>query len=56
MEAELEAAVSERPQIEERLGNPSAYSTDDVKLHAIAAKLVTKLEAQWEQLSEQLES
>jgi ATP-binding cassette subfamily F protein 3 len=56
VEAELDAAVAERVAIEERLANPRAYSADDVQAHAAAMKLVDKLEAEWEKLTEQLDA
>jgi ATP-binding cassette, subfamily F, member 3 len=55
VEAELDAAVAERSEIETRLATPTAYSQDDVKAHAVALKRVAKLESEWERLAAELE-
>ncbi len=55
VEAELDAAVAERTEIEERLANPRAYTQDDMKAHDVARKRVAKLESEWESLTTKLD-
>jgi ATP-binding cassette subfamily F protein 3 len=55
VEAELDAAHAERQRCEALLADPRAYANDTLKEHAAAAARVSKLESEWERLTETLD-